>query len=171
MSSSPLCLAASLVLLLAFGPTRSAPRQRSGDTVRPFLVALSVASVDRSAAWYTTHLGFRVDRAPSSPRPGIGNAVLERHGFYLELASLAGSKTRTSALPIPGQNGSLQGLYKLAFWVPDIDSAARALAGAGVPIPRGVWADSAFAGGTKSFLIKDPDGIVLQLFGPLGNRR
>ena len=165
----PLAATAALVLL-ASAPTTPAPAPASPGTLRPFLVALSVASVERSAAWYEAHLGFEIVRAPNNPRPGIGNAILRRNDFYLELVSVAGSTIRASALPLPGQNGSLQGLYKLAFWVPDIDSAAAALQQAGVPIPRGIWADTAFAGGTSFLLFEDPDGIVLQLFGPLPPR-
>jgi catechol 2,3-dioxygenase-like lactoylglutathione lyase family enzyme len=123
--------------------------------------------VDSSAAWYTTHFGFRLIRPPLSPRPGVHQAILERDGFYLELASLPGSRPRPAALATPGQNASLQGVYKLAFWVPDADSAWTALRAAGVAIRGGIGVDSALAGGTRFFLLADPDGTVLQVFGPL----
>jgi len=165
MTSPSLCLVL-IGSLLASAQLVPSPAPPAG-AMRPFLAALSVSSVDRSAAWYAAHFGFRILRPPASPRPGVYQAILERDGFYLELASLAGSRPRSAALAAPGQNASLQGVYKLAFWVPDADSALAALRDAGIAIPRGSGLDSAFAGGTRYFLLEDPDGTVLQVFGPL----
>lgn len=122
----------SIVLLLQLAVSTPTPI----TLPRPFLAAISVASVERSAEWYQRNLGFRIVRAPSTPRPGIGSALLGLDGFYLEIASLADSKPRASVLPIPGSNGSLQGVYKLAFWVSDFDATLAALAVAGVALYR-----------------------------------
>lgn len=138
--------------------------------VRPFLAALSVSSVSRTATWYRDHFGFRLLQMDSVGRPGLAAALLERDGFYLEIVALAGSRPRREALANPANNGSLQGLYKFGFWVPDADSVAREISRAGIPLYRPIATDSALAGGTRYFLVLDPDSTVVQVFGPLRRR-
>ncbi|HET7040045.1 MAG TPA: VOC family protein [Gemmatimonadales bacterium] len=135
--------------------------------MRPFLAALSVASASRTAAWYRDHFGFRILSLDSLSRPGIAAALLERGGFHLEIVAVRGSLDRRSALPDTTTNASLQGLYKLGLWVPDADSSARALQAAGVSLYRPLATDSSLAGGVRYFLVRDPDGTVVQVFGPL----
>jgi catechol 2,3-dioxygenase-like lactoylglutathione lyase family enzyme len=149
--------------------TTVAAGQQAAD-VRPFLAALSATSVQRTTAWYRDHFGFRILSLDTLSRPGLSAALLERDGFYLEVVAVAGSRFRPDALPNSASNASLQGLYKLGFWVPDADSSALALQQAGVSLYRPVAADSSLAGGVRYFLVKDPDSTVVQVFGPLRRR-
>ena len=164
------CPTAAAILLSALCAISPAAGQDTASA-RPFLAALSVTSVPRTAGWYRDHFGFRILSLDSLSRPGIAAALLERNGFYLEIVSVADSRHRLDALPNPATNGSLQGLYKLGFWVPDADSAAQALQRAGVSLYRPLGADSSLAGGVRYFLVRDPDSTVVQVFGPLRRGR
>lgn len=164
---TPACLALSMLLAavaLVGWPASAVAQGASG--ARPFLAALSTASARRTAEWYQTHLGFRLVRFDTLAH-GVSVAILERDGFYLEIATLPGSRPRLDALVIPTNNGSLQGLFKLGFWVSDADSAARAFASRGVALYRGLGVDSTLGGGVRYFLVRDPDSTVVQIFGPL----
>ena len=152
--------------LAVSGLARPAQSQ-DGREVRPFLAALSVSSVQRTSAWYRDNFGFRILQMDSVTRPGLSAALLERDGFYLEIVALRGARPRMDALADRASNASLQGLYKLGFWVNDADSVARALTRAGVALYRPLASDSSLSGGVRYFLVRDPDSTVVQVFGPL----
>ena len=167
------CLTAGALLGfsgLALSGLGSVVTAQAPPPVRPFLAALSVSSVARTATWYRDHFGFRLLQMDTVGRPGLAAALLERDGFYLEIVALAGSRPRRDALVNPATNASLQGLYKFGFWVPDADSVAREISRAGIPLYRPLATDSTLAGGTRYFLVLDPDSTVVQGFGPLRRR-
>ena len=130
--------------------------------LRPYLLGISVGDLERSARWYVENLGFRVESGPVRPRPRAGFAVLERDGFRLELIEMADSLPRSVAAPVRGSAVSLQGVFKLAFLVDEVDEAHAALRARGVRI-RMAPADSPETG-MRFCLIEDPDGNVIQLY-------
>lgn len=132
----------------------------------PYLVALSVANVDSSFAWYRRLLGFQPLRAPYAPVSGIRIGFLIQGDFRLELIEAVGARPRRSALPDSTRAASLQGFIKLAFRISNLDSAATVFRRAGVPFLFGPATDSSFR--VRHFIIADPDGNALQFFQPLG---
>lgn len=145
--------------------TAQQPELGLGPSLTPYLVAISVANVDTSYAWYRGHLGFQPLRAPYAPVPGIRIGVLIQGDFRLELIEAAGARRRQSALPDSTRDVSLRGFVKLAFRVPNVDSAVAAFRRAGIPIRFGPVSDANFH--VRHFLVADPDGNVLQFFQPL----
>ena len=133
-------------------------------TVTPYLVALSVANLDSSAAWYQTMLGFGVMRAPYQPVPRLRIAFLTRDDFRIELIQARNSRPRRLALPDTASEISLQGFVKLGFRVADIAAAADRFRQHRVPFVFGPAADSAFR--ERHFIVTDPDGNLVQLFEP-----
>jgi hypothetical protein len=87
-----------------------------GDS-RPYSVAISVSSVDRSAGWYMEIFGFQPVLGPLSPASGAAVAVLERGDFSIELVSLIGSRPRPAATPEPNNPVSLRGIFKFGVLV------------------------------------------------------
>ncbi len=75
---------------------------------------------------------------------------------------------RATALPDPASSGSLQGAYKIGFWVPELDSTLAALRMEGILPYRPPGVADAVPGAPRYALIRDPDGTVVQLFGPSG---
>jgi catechol 2,3-dioxygenase-like lactoylglutathione lyase family enzyme len=139
-----------------------APGPSAFTSARPYLVALSVADVKASVAWYSEKLGFRIDRAPYNPVPGIGIAFLEKNGFHLEIIQSDGSAPRGPALPKRDNDVSLRGIVKLAFVVEDVDAAAASLRAQGVAFLMAPTNDPDF--GVRFLMIRDPDENVIQIF-------
>ena len=128
--------------------------------LRPYLLGISVGDLESSVRWYAQNLGFRVESGPVWPRPRAGFAVLEQDAFRLELIEMADSLPRAEA--VRGSAVSLQGVFKLAFLVDEVDEAHAALRARGVRI-RMAPADSPETG-MRFCLIEDPDGNVIQLY-------
>ena len=131
----------------------------------PYLIAISVANLDSSIAWYRTLLGFRVSHAPYEPVRGLRIAFLIRGDFRLELLQAANSRPRRLALPDSSRDISLQGFTKLGFKVPNITAAADRFRQRGVPFVFGPALDTAFH--ERHFIVADPDGNLVQLFQPM----
>jgi glyoxylase I family protein len=156
--------AAWLLLALACAsafPAAAAPRPTAAPAT-PFLVALSVADLDRSMAWYGRHLGFSVLERRSFPELKLSLAFLERDGFRLELVALDGSRDRREAAPDPANEATLRGYVKLGFLQADIDPTLARLRAAGVPVVVGPFDEP--ERGLRSAIVTDPDGNLVQLF-------
>jgi catechol 2,3-dioxygenase-like lactoylglutathione lyase family enzyme len=131
-------------------------------------VMLGADDMDRMTAWYRNALGFEVENAWTvEGLPGIRLAYLTGHGFRLEL--IAGGAPRT---PVPAsfpEHFTMRGFQHLCFWVDDMDAAVAELERQGVPMfvpatdyPEGAERRVAF--------VKDLDGSVVELAGPLAGR-
>ncbi len=157
---------ALIPLLGLVGASCAHGRGEAGESGRghmqPYLVAMSVENLDSAYAWYRTRLGFQVQRAPYQPTQGIRIGFLVLNGFHLELIEAKGSQSRQSVLPDSSRDISLQGLMKLGFRVPDADALARALQQRGVALILPPTTDTVFH--VRHFLVRDPDGNVLQFF-------
>lgn len=150
-----LTLLTSLVVLAACA---SAPPPAA--SVRPYVVALSVADLDRSIHFYSQHFGFAEVERLAIPPEGSALVFLEREGFRIELVQIAGSAPRTP--PDPDNDASLRGLVKLGFAVTGINDLVERLRGAGVPIIVAPFDDDkrGFRGG----IVRDPDGNMIGLY-------
>jgi catechol 2,3-dioxygenase-like lactoylglutathione lyase family enzyme len=132
-------------------------------------VMLGVDDMDRMTTWYRDVLGFEVEKAWTvEGLPGIRLAYLTGHGFRLELIA-GGGGPRT---PVPAsfpEHFTMRGFQHLCFWVDDVDAAVAELERRGVPMfvpatdyPEGAERRVAF--------VKDPEGNVVELAGPLAGR-
>jgi catechol 2,3-dioxygenase-like lactoylglutathione lyase family enzyme len=132
-----------------------------GDS-RPYSVAISVSSVDRSAGWYMEIFGFKPVLGPLSPASGAAVAVLERGDFSIELVSLIGSRQRAAATPEPNNPVSLRGVFKFGVLVKDLDQAFAALKLRNVPVVLAPVDDATLP--IRYCVIQDPDGNMIQVF-------
>ena len=121
--------------------------------------AVSVADLDRSIAWYSRHLGFKLEtRGGNDERDG---ALLTRPGTIIELARFSGAVSRDE-LRNGLESHLIHGIFKLGFVTTDIDETFARLDGEGVSIFFPVVTAS---DGQRTFGVLDPDGNIIQFFG------
>jgi glyoxylase I family protein len=119
---------------------------------RPAGVRYQVADVDRSVAFYTTHLGFKLvqQAGPAFAKVSLGG---------LELW-LSGPKS-SGARPMPdGRKQEPGGWNRLALGVDDLEARVETLKKAGVRFRNQVETGP----GGRQIQIEDPDGNPIELF-------
>ena len=123
-------------------------------------VAVSVSDLDRSIKFYGENFGFKCDRIMDRPQGAGRVALLKKPGFAIEMFGYAGPS------PLPDFHKSLEtdlriiGVKHFAIKVNDILDAADSLKNNGVevvsPVAVGVR-------GLRRFLVKDPDGLLIEI--------
>lgn len=110
------------------------------------VVAVPVADVDRSLAFYRDHVGFVLDH-DVRPRPGMRVVQLTPPGSACSVVIGEG-------MPL-GEPGSTRGLQLV---VEDVDAARAALAGRGVEISEVQLLGPEGSTGSRFAFFADPDG-------------
>jgi catechol 2,3-dioxygenase-like lactoylglutathione lyase family enzyme len=156
-----------LVTGLLLWHVAATPAQPADKSIRPSLVAISVANLDAAIKWYETNLDFTLKEKKEFPQHGLRIAFLELNGFELELVedeksiSLAAIQKN---LPEADDEAKIQGLVKLAFTVDDIDSLNSKLKANGVKFQMDL-SKSNRQEGVRYIVVRDSDGNWIQLFG------
>ncbi|WP_168733681.1 VOC family protein [Deinococcus sp. Arct2-2] len=125
-------------------------------------VALVVADLDASSAWYSGMLGFKPERRFGFPEAGVQIAhLVSEMGLRVELIQQTGS----SRSPDEGKDvfGALvtQGIKHVGLLVDDIDQTAQELKARGVEIVLEVTAVA--PAGVKNFWIRDNSGNLIEI--------
>ena len=117
-------------------------------------VRYMVDDVDKSIAFYTTHLGFEL---LTSAAPAF--ADVKRGNLRLLLAGPQSSAGR----PMPdGRKPGPGGWNRIHFVVDDIDAEVKRLREAGATFRNDILSGP----GGKQILLEDPSGNVVELFQP-----
>ena len=117
-------------------------------------VRYQVKDVDRSVAFYTGRLGFKVERRPS---PAI--ALLSLDGLTLWLSGPGSSGAR----PMPdGRTQEPGGWNRIALEVEDVPAEVAKLKTAGVRFRNEIESGP----GGRQIQLEDPDGNPIELFKP-----
>jgi catechol 2,3-dioxygenase-like lactoylglutathione lyase family enzyme len=119
-----------------------------------------VNDVNAATAFYTKHLGFRVERQPA---PGF--AILSRGNLRLLLSASAGPGGAARAMP-DGGKPEPGGWNRIQLEVPDLASEVETLRKAGAHFRN----DIVTGLGGKQILLDDPSGNPIELFQPGGSR-
>ncbi len=155
--AASLGVGAALSLVASAGAERSAvPRG-----MRPYLVAISVADVDASVAWYERVLGLSLVERKAFAQQGIRVAFLKSDGFRLELVELKNSINPATCADVSNP-AALRGFGKFAFQVDDLAEVVKSLERHGVGILHDFR--SAEASAERSIIVKDVDGNWLEFF-------
>ena len=113
-----------------------------------------VSDVERSVAFYTKALGFKLDQsmAPAFARVSKGDLTLW----------LAGPKSSAARAMPDGRRPEPGGWNRFVVEVDDLVSRVAELKRAGLPFRN----DIVTGPGGKQILLEDPDGNVVELFEP-----
>ncbi|MCI0684695.1 MAG: VOC family protein [Gemmataceae bacterium] len=130
----------------------------SGGEMKPVFrfaaVRYQVKDVDRSVAFYTQHLGFKVEQQVGPAFAKVSNGT-----FVLWLSGPTSSGSR----PMPdGRKQEPGGWNRLALAVDDLPSRVATLKKAGLRFRN----DIEVGPGGKQIQLEDPDGNPVELFEP-----
>ena len=115
-----------------------------------------VNDVNAAIAFYTTHLGFGVERQPA---PGF--AILSRGELRLLLSAPTGPGGAAQAMP-DGRKPEPGGWNRIQLEVDDLASKVETLRKAGARFRN----DIVTGFGGKQILLDDPAGNAIELFEP-----
>lgn len=119
-------------------------------------VRYMVHDVDAAIAFYTTHLGFRVQTRAA---PAFADVVRG------DLRLLLSARTSSAGRPMPdGRQPEPGGWNRIHLIVDDIEAEVARLRAAGVPFRN----DIVRGPGGAQVLIDDPSGNPIELFQPAG---
>ncbi len=133
------------------GPGPSQSTRAFAPTASSAVVRYQVADVERAIAFYTRHLGFRVEH-----RAGPVFAAVSRGSLALLLSGPGSSGSR----PLPdGRGQEPGGSNRIVLYVDDLASQIQTLQRAGARFRNDVETGP----GGKQILIEDPDGNPVEL--------
>jgi glyoxylase I family protein len=120
---------------------------------RPIAVRYQVKDVDRSIAFYTKNLDFKLDRQAGP----VG--LISKDGFQIWLSGPGASGSR----PLPdGSSQEPGGFNRLALQVDDLPARIDELKDAGCHFRNEMESGP----GGKQIQLEDPDGNPIELFEP-----
>jgi glyoxylase I family protein len=125
----------------------------NNSTFRPVAVRYQVKDVDRSIAFYTKNLDFKLDRQAGP----VG--LISNHGFQIWLSGPGASGSRT--LP-DGTEQKPGGYNRLALEVNDLPTRIDELKKSGCHFRN----EMEEGPGGKQIQLEDPDGNPIELFEP-----
>lgn len=117
-----------------------------------------VRDVDTAIAFYTGHLGFKVDM-----HPGPGFAALSRGDLQLLLNTPAGRGGAAQAMP-DGQAPEPGGWNRIQLRTKDLAADVEEMRKAGVHFRNEIVNGN----GGRQILLDDPSGNAIELFEPYG---
>ncbi len=144
-------LGLGLLAMAGFADAQTKPEK---FVLRVAGVRYQVKDVDRSVAFYTQHLGFKLDQqaGPAFARVSNGSLVLW----------LSGPKSSGSR-PMPdGRQQEPGGWNRLALEVEDLSSCVAAMKRAGLRFRNEIETGP----GGRQIQLEDPDGNPVELFEP-----
>lgn len=127
-------------------------------------LALAVGDLETMIEWYESRLGFVVTERGRFDAVGADYAMIETAGIRIELVSRPGVSPRPAdRTPPPDHLGAL-GFKAVVFETDDLPAATAALAEHGVEM---VWADQQLTAERRSTMLRDPEGNLIHIFGPV----
>jgi catechol 2,3-dioxygenase-like lactoylglutathione lyase family enzyme len=127
-------------------------------------IAISVANLEHSIAWYVKNLGFRLMQRRDFQESQILTAMLGGVGFQVELIQNAHSMPLAHFLADPSQPTLIQGFKKIVIQTRELDALYGSFQEQDVTFvypdiqdTPGVWG--------QWFMIEDLDGNILQFIG------
>lgn len=125
-----------------------------GQELKPAGVRYQVKDVGRSVAFYTQHLGFKLEQQPSPAFASVSNGNLI---LWLSGPESSGSR------PMPdGRKQEPGGWNRIALQVDDLASLVEAMKKAGLRFRNEIETGP----GGSQIQLEDPDGNPVELFQP-----
>lgn len=126
----------------------------------PAFVALSVADLEASAAWYRDAFDLTVTRLPQTSPVRV--ALLQGASLIVELVEHPDAVDLKSRAPDVGQRFLVHGPFKVGFFVENLDAMVERLTARGVVFRGPAFTDPVLR--ARSILLLDNSGNTIQLF-------
>lgn len=149
-----------VLLFLALVPPAAA------EISQPVFFAVSVADLDASVKWYSDHLDLTATRLPGTAQAKV--ALLQGQGLVVELVQHPDAFDVETRLPELAKRYLAHGLFKVGFYVADLDATMDRLEKRGATFKGKVFTDPVL--GARSILLLDNSGNVIQLFERLAGK-
>jgi catechol 2,3-dioxygenase-like lactoylglutathione lyase family enzyme len=153
-------------LILVFAPATALAQKKSDKPAvkvgQPQFFALSVANLDESVRWYVDTLGAAVVKTLNAPDGSARVAILEADGLRIELLQHGQSFHVKKHVPDLKGEFLVQGIFKVGFFVDDLDGLARRWKDAKVAFLTDVIEEKDL--NQKFVLVRDNSGNILQAF-------
>lgn len=146
-----------LLLVLVAGPLDA----RAGDLASPpVFLAISVPNLEASLKWYTETFDLAPVRLPGTPKAKV--ALLKGQGLLVEVVEDTEALDLAALLPGVQERHLVHGLFKVGFFVRDLDATVSRLKRKGVRFKGSVFTDN--VANAKSILVLDNNDNMIQLF-------
>ena len=140
--------------LLAMAGFAGAQMKPEKSALRPPAVRYQVKDVDRPVAFYTQHLGFKLEQHPGPAFASVSNGTLT---LWLSGPESSGSR------PMPdGRRQEPGGWNRIVLEVDDLPSRVAAMKKEGLRFRNEIETGP----GGKQIQLEDPDGNPVELFEP-----
>jgi catechol 2,3-dioxygenase-like lactoylglutathione lyase family enzyme len=135
--------------------------QNVAPQFQPYFSAVVVKNLNESQKWYQSVLNLKIKTDMNDPSHSYHIVILESSNYMVEILELKGSMDRDEALKGKPKGTEVQGHFKIGFKIANVNDWVRHLKSLGIDVPQ-IWTDQAI--GKKNFLVKDPDGNLVQFF-------
>jgi catechol 2,3-dioxygenase-like lactoylglutathione lyase family enzyme len=138
----------------------------SGDTsVMPVLIGIYAQSYDDTVSWYSANFGFKITTEVVNDAANLKIGFLDNGAFELEIYSDIAPASETVRLKRDRFGMPGEGFVKLSVETVNLHELADTLRANGVAFVREIN-ESDRKPGKSWFMVKDPDGNLVQVFGP-----
>jgi glyoxylase I family protein len=131
----------------------------------PHHAGLVVSNLERSLAWYATHLGFQVKSRTDLPDEDLVIVYIERDGFELELFAKSNTELQRPAERDVMNSFQYQGWRHFCFRVGDVDAVWAECSARGLDLALPPSENPVAK--VKYCFVRDPDGILIEFLQPL----
>lgn len=138
------------------------PVQSLATLLRFDNIAIAVGDLTMMTAWYEDTLGFVVGERGTFEAVGAAYAMLDGAGVRIELVCRAAPRIAVDRTA-PPEHLDVLGYKAIVLRTNDLSAATASLRQNDVEL---VWAELELSPGLHSTLIRDPEGNLLNIFGP-----
>ena len=147
-----------MLVLVGFNASAEAP-------VRPVVIGIYAQDYEDTVAWYSQNFGFETTKEVVNDNANLKIGFLDNGAFELEIyadivASSGAVRLNRDRFGMPSE-----GFVKLSLEATDLWHFASALSANGAEFVREMN-ESDRKPGQSWFMVKDPDGNLIQVFGP-----
>jgi hypothetical protein len=159
-------MAAAALVAAAFFATGCAARDEAPPVpaAHPAFAAVVVEDADITGAWYGSVFGLEVRNDIDLGERGRILLLGAEGGLTVELLQITGSADPVAAIDGVGSRTQIRGPFKAGVFVADVDAVFADVTALGLDADDRVFADEAL--GLRTFILRDPEGNRIQVFGP-----
>ena len=138
----------------------------SGATpFRPVVIGIYAQNYESTVEWYIRNFGFETTNEVSNENANVKIGFLDNGVFELEIYADIVASSESVRLDRDRFGMPSEGFVKLSLEADDLRQLADALVANGVPFVREIN-ESDRKPGQSWFMVADPDGNLIQVFGP-----